>query len=227
MQVAMTQRQLIELELYRQAWEASRHPWTLLLSFTRLYVFVGVAVIAYLVQTQSDEAFPYLLFPLSGFALIGILWTLRTSHISEQWQLVQTRIQHSQGIGDQVDDLHVPGGDRKWYRKMLNVGSWLPDLHKKGIGFKPAYLGIYWVSFLVTAVAGFLFLFDVFNLPQSTPPNLAEHIAAPRSPSTSFNLIADASEILILNNPDCQTKSYCDALRDEVDPISWTGLVQN
>ena len=94
----MVQRDQIVVELYRQAWEASRHPWNLLLSCQRLCVVVGVSVLAYLAQAESGDAFPSLLFILSGFALVGFLGTLRTDHISERWNRVQLEIQSSCGI---------------------------------------------------------------------------------------------------------------------------------
>ena len=100
----MNRTDQIVVELYRQAWEANRHPWNLLLSFTSFYVLIGVAVIAYLAQTESGNAIQYLLFILSAFALIGILWTLRASYIAEKWECYQVKIQKLHGITLDYED---------------------------------------------------------------------------------------------------------------------------
>ncbi len=220
----MVQRDQIVVELYRQAWEASRHPWNLLLSFTSLYVFVGVAVIAYLAQTESGDAFPSLLFILSGFALVGFLWTLRTDHISERWNRVQLEIQSSCGIPE-------PGIDNTNARESLSFRAklrrWLLNLLKKGIGFKSTYLFIYVVSFMATGIAGFLFLFGVFNFPESTPAVGVEPTAAPSSPSRFATVSSNDSVLIDVGKIKCSEtlgKEYCDAVRDaaiaENDEIS-------
>jgi prepilin signal peptidase PulO-like enzyme (type II secretory pathway) len=134
----MVQRDQIVVELYRQGWEASRHPWNLLLSFMSLYVFVGVAVIAYLARTESGQAFPFLLFILSGFALIGILWTLRTEDISDRWNRAQLEIQNSFGIREPANGNAID--NRSLWAKLFDVRRWLSNLRDTGIAFKSSYL---------------------------------------------------------------------------------------
>jgi len=214
----MVQRDQVVVELYRQAWEASRHPWNLLLSFTSLYVFVGVAVIAYLAQTESGDAFPILLFVLSGFALVGILWTLRTDSISERWNRAQLEIQYSLGIPEPANDNTNANDNRSWWAKLRDTG----------IAFKSSYLLIYSFSFMATGIAGILFLIGILNFNESTPAVGVEPTAAHSSLSRFTAKSSNVSVQIDLSKINCSEnlgKEYCDAVRgaavaenDEISP---------
>lgn len=212
----MNQRDQVVVELYRQAWEASRHPWNLLLSFTSLYVLVGVAVIAYLAQAGSGPVFSYLLVILSGLALVGILWTLRANSISEHWTRIQTLMQKSYGI-------ILPDNRDKRSR--------FRNLRERGIGFNWTYLGIYVVAFFATLICGLLFLFGVVNFRESAASAMPRPTVGLSSGPASSLASSDASKFLNLDELDCSTKqqrAYCDAIIDaakaEPDEIS-TDLV--
>ena len=80
---------------------------------------------------------------------------------------------------------------------------------------------------MATGIAGFLFLFGVFNFPESTPAVGVEPTAAPSSPSRFATVSSNDSVLIDVGKIKCSEtlgKEYCDAVRDaaiaENDKIS-------
>ena len=140
----MNSRDSFLLELYRQAWETTRHSYKLLLSFTSVYALITAAGIAFLAQAEITSDTPvitlFLVFAL--LALFGLFVSLRVKSRANYWTHVQVALQKDVAI-----DLPSGPQSRRWPPRI--------DL---------MYVILYLIALVAFLVLAVLLVIDVFTV---------------------------------------------------------------